>query len=218
MRLLGAGAPAGVTRRVKDDVMTWANLVTLIRLMGLPLFAWLAIGPGQTAAALWVLIAIAATDWVDGYLARRLDQVSVIGTTMDPVADRLMIFTVALALAINGVAPWWVLAGIAIPDFTLGLLAVAKFHGNPRIAATRLGKIRTALLMIGLPVMMLNRAFDAIGSWVDTVALAIVIVGLVGHWVVGAHYLRVMVKRSKPPTWAEREAARARKQRPPSAR
>ncbi|SDR84444.1 CDP-diacylglycerol--glycerol-3-phosphate 3-phosphatidyltransferase [Paraoerskovia marina] len=198
MRLMGAGAPEGVTRTVKDDILTWANLVTLIRLMGLPLFAWLAIGPGETAAALWVLVAIAATDWVDGYLARRLDQVSVIGTAMDPVADRLMIFTVALVLAINGIAPWWVLVGIVVPDLILGTFALVKFHGNPRIAATRLGKIRTALLMIGLPVMMLTRAFDAIGSWVDTVALVIVVVGLIGHWVVGAHYLRVMIRMPAP--------------------
>ncbi|WP_081829533.1 CDP-alcohol phosphatidyltransferase family protein [Paraoerskovia marina] len=198
MRLMGAGAPEGVTRTVKDDILTWANLVTLIRLMGLPLFAWLAIGPGETAAALWVLVAIAATDWVDGYLARRLDQVSVIGTAMDPVADRLMIFTVALVLAINGIAPWWVLVGIVVPDLILGTFALVKFHGNPRIAATRLGKIRTALLMIGLPVMMLTRAFDAIGSWVDTVALVIVVVGLIGHWVVGSHYLRVMIRMPAP--------------------
>ncbi|GII99816.1 cardiolipin synthase [Sediminihabitans luteus] len=195
MRLIGAGAPRGVTRAVRDDVLTWANLATVLRLLGLPLFAWLVLGPGEYRAAIWVLVVIGATDWVDGYLARRLDQVSRFGAALDPIADRLMIVTVTLVLAAVGIVPWWVLVAIVVPDLTLGLVALVKFHGNPEVPVTIVGKVRTALLMLGLPVMLLARTFDAVHSGVYVAAEVVVFAGCAGHWIAAGQYLRAMLSR-----------------------
>lgn len=69
---------------------TWPNLVTLVRLLCLPVFLWLLFSREQREAAAWLLGALGATDWVDGWLARRLDQRSEFGAVFDPAVDRLL--------------------------------------------------------------------------------------------------------------------------------
>ena len=72
---------------------TWPNLVTAVRLAFLPVFFWLVFATDHWAMAAWLLGVLGATDWIDGYLARRLHQVSSIGKVLDPVADRILVIS-----------------------------------------------------------------------------------------------------------------------------
>ena len=96
---------------------TWPNLVTIVRLLLLPVFLWLLFSTGHRALAAWLLAALGATDWLDGYLARRLDQVSNVGKVLDPVADRLLVMVglLAVAGAFGLVLAWIVLLGYVKP-------------------------------------------------------------------------------------------------------
>src|SRR4029450_629077 len=96
--------PAGA----RDRVLTLPNLVTVVRLSCLPVFLWLLFGLEDRAAAAWLLAALGATDWVDGYLARHLHQESELGKVLDPVADRLLFLAGAGGILAGGSVAWWV--------------------------------------------------------------------------------------------------------------
>src|ERR1019366_9943859 len=103
----------GESEGVDAGWLTWANAVTLLRLAFLPVFLWLLFGTNHRAEAAWLLAVLGATDWIDGYLARRLHQVSNVGKVLDPTADRLLVITGLLAVAAAGGVPWW-FAGLAL--------------------------------------------------------------------------------------------------------
>src|SRR5438552_2478489 len=102
------------------NVWTVPNLVTVVRLAGVPLFLWLVLGAHADGWAVAVLAIGGTTDWVDGFLARRLGQVSRLGELLDPLADRLYIVATVIALTIRDVLPLW---------FTLALLVRELFMG-----------------------------------------------------------------------------------------
>ena len=102
------GPPAGEV----DTLWTIPNLFTLLRLLCLPLFVWLLFGLPSRQAAAWLLGVLGATDWVDGYLARRLGQTSEFGKKFDPTVDRLMFVVAIVAIIINDAMPLWF--GIAV--------------------------------------------------------------------------------------------------------
>src|SRR5579863_26527 len=87
--------------------LTWPNLITAIRLALLPLFFWLLFDTNHRAVAAWLLATLGATDWIDGFLARRLHQVSNVGKIIDPVADRVLVICGLLAVAAAAGVPWW---------------------------------------------------------------------------------------------------------------
>src|SRR5437867_2580219 len=89
-------------------VRTVPNAISVIRLLCAPLFLWLLFGAEDRVAAFVLLGVLGATDWVDGWIARRFDQGSVLGKVLDPVADRVLLLTAAVALTADGVVPTWV--------------------------------------------------------------------------------------------------------------
>src|SRR5262245_26423075 len=91
-----------IDRREVDPIWTVPNLFTLIRLLCLPLFVWLLFGLPSRQAAAWLLGGLGATDWVDGYLARRLGQTSEFGKKFDPTVDRILFVVAVIAIMING--------------------------------------------------------------------------------------------------------------------
>src|SRR5215510_13821732 len=97
----------------ESRILTLPNIVTLVRLACLPVFLWLLFGVEDRAAAAWLLAALGATDWVDGYLARHMHQVSELGKILDPVADRLLFIVGAGGIVIDGSVPVW-FAGIVL--------------------------------------------------------------------------------------------------------
>ncbi len=208
MRIIGAGTPAGEERIARSEVLTWANLVTMIRLLGLPLFMWLVLGPEEHGLALIVLVIVGGTDWVDGYLARKLDQVSHLGVALDPIVDRLMIVVVSITFALAVVAPWWLVSTIVVPDLSLAIVAMVRFRGNPGIPASLLGKTRTALLMVGLPLMFISGALGTAFQVLHVTGVVITVLGCIGHWLAATHYMTIMfrmpVRRSARTELSER--------------
>jgi cardiolipin synthase (CMP-forming) len=138
-------------------ILTIPNLVTLIRLGCVPLFCWLLFGKDDRTAAAWLLAALGCTDWVDGYLARRLNQVSEIGKVLDPTADRILLGTVVISLTIDGSVPpivgWGVLAREVLVSAAVLALAAA---GARRIDVQWAGKAGTLALMVAFPLFMMG--------------------------------------------------------------
>jgi len=104
-------------------ILTIPNVISAVRIATIPLFLWLLLGADRPAAAGWTLLAIGGTDWVDGYLARRLDQVSELGKVLDPVADRLAIVAAVIGGWIGGVIPWWVALLLMTREAAVALMA-----------------------------------------------------------------------------------------------
>src|SRR5450830_931784 len=119
MRFIGAGTRPGQPQSHSDMVFTLPNLLTVIRFLGVPLFIWLVLAKQEYGAAAIVLAVMGSTDWVDGYIARRFNQMSNLGRIMDPIADRLSLIAVAVTLVIAGVVEWWYLTALLVPDMIL---------------------------------------------------------------------------------------------------
>lgn len=170
-------------------MLTVPNLISIIRLLAIPVFLWLLLGRNDTAAAAWVLAAIGATDWVDGVLARRLRQVSELGKFLDPLADRA-----AIAAALIG--GWW--AGVVPSVLALPLLiregivammtAWLGWRKLPKLEVRYMGKAATLLLYVAIPAFYLAGAGVAstvmvrVGWVVGTAGLALYYLVLGQYW------------------------------------
>jgi cardiolipin synthase len=138
-----------------DRILTVPNLITLVRLCCLPIFVWLLLGQGNREAAGWLLAALGATDWVDGYVARRFHQVSTVGKVLDPVADRLLFFTAIVAIIIDGAAPLWFCIAVLVREAVVaGATLVLAALGARRIDVTWYGKAGTFGLMFAFPLFL----------------------------------------------------------------
>lgn len=136
---------------------TVPNLITLIRLLCIPLFLWLLFGRDNQAGAAWLLGGLGATDWVDGYLARRYGWVSELGKMLDPTADRLLFIVGVGGIIAAGAAPLWFAWLVVVREAIFGA-TVAGFTlaGMKRFDVTFLGKAATLCLMFAMPAFMLG--------------------------------------------------------------
>ncbi len=143
-----------------DGMVTIPNAVTLIRLLCLPIFLWVLFGLNNQHAAAWLLGSIGATDWVDGYLARRLNQTSEFGKIFDPTVDRLLFFVGVIALIIDGSVPlWFAVIVLGRELFVAAMMLVATFVFNmERFDVTWWGKTATFLLMLTFPGFLMGES------------------------------------------------------------
>jgi cardiolipin synthase (CMP-forming) len=190
VRMFDAGLQADRPVVVHDRVWTVANAITFVRLAGLPLFVYLVLGSGAYGMAFLTLALVAATDWVDGYVARRFDQVTKLGQVLDPLIDRALLATAGITLAVVGALPWWVLAAVVLRDALVLGLAYAWFGGNPGIPVNRLGKLSTACLLIGVPGFLLGFMDWGGATFWGALGWAFTAVGLVTYYAAGAMYFR----------------------------
>jgi cardiolipin synthase (CMP-forming) len=180
-----AGESAGAA---ESRIWTIPNLLSMLRLALVPPFLVLVI-VGDYVAALIVLIAASLTDLLDGYLARRLNQVTRLGQLLDPAADRLYIFAALLGLAAHGLVPWWIVIVIVARDvFLLVLGVVLANHGYGPLPVHQLGKVATFALFFGLPVIMLGLAFPVVQPVSEPVGWAITLWGAFLYWWAGIIY------------------------------
>jgi cardiolipin synthase len=138
-------------------VLTIPNLLSLLRLLGVPLFLWLLLGPHADVAALSVLMFAGFSDWLDGKLARLLNQTSRIGILLDPAADRLYILATLTAFGLRDIIPWWLAGLIVGRDAVLGgcLLVLRRYgYGPPQVHY--LGKAATLNLLYAFPLLLLG--------------------------------------------------------------
>lgn len=136
-------------------MLTVPNAITFVRLGAIPVFLWLLFGRANPTAAAVLLAGLGATDWVDGYLARHLNQVSALGKVLDPVADRLLLLTAVVGIFVEGAVPvlvfWPVIARELL--VTVAVLALAGL-GARRIDVTWFGKAGTFCLMVAFPLFL----------------------------------------------------------------
>ena len=148
----------------KNEILTVPNLITLARLLCLPLFVWLIFAEGRVLPAAWLLAALGATDWVDGYFARRFNQVSALGKVLDPLADRLMLVTAVVTMLIKGYAPVWLLVAVGVREVAVSAaVLVLAAQGVKRIDVSWWGKAGTFGLMFAFPPLIAASALD--GFW-----------------------------------------------------
>ncbi|MCU1553801.1 MAG: CDP-diacylglycerol--glycerol-3-phosphate 3-phosphatidyltransferase [Arthrobacter sp.] len=197
MKFIGAGARPGQPQIHHDTVFTIPNVLTVVRFLGVPFFIWLVLGPREYGYGALVLAVMAGTDWVDGYIARRFNQMSRLGRIMDPIADRLALIAVAVALVIAGVVEWWYLTALLVPDTILLAVSLYYFRGHPDLPVSRIGKIRTALLLVGTPLLVLSKLPIPATEIYAVVAWIFLAPGLLGHWIAGYNYFGAIVRKGK---------------------
>jgi cardiolipin synthase len=159
-------------------VLTAPNVITLVRLLCIPLFLWLLFGAHRQTLAAVLLAVLGTTDWIDGYVARRYHQVSTLGKILDPAADRILVGTAVIAVIIHGAVPLWfgvaTLAREALVSVMVLLLAAL---GAARINVLWVGKAGTFGLMVAYPGFLLSYGT---ASWQGPIRVAAWVCGAVG--------------------------------------
>ena len=176
--VLGQGRPAD-REELPDRIWTLPNALSVLRLLGVPLFLWLLLGPHADGWAILVLALSGVSDWADGKLARLLDQSSRLGALLDPAADRLYIVATLVALALREVVPLWLVAVLVGRELVLGLLLlVLRHYGYPPPQVHYLGKAATFLLLYAFPCLLLaDAASSSVAAVVRPIAWALTIWG-----------------------------------------
>jgi cardiolipin synthase (CMP-forming) len=134
-------APVGTPENPSDAILTLPNLITFARLALIPLFMWLALGPKNMGAAWVVGFTAGSTDWIDGRVARRFNQVSKLGIAIDPLFDRITVAAAATVIIMRDIAPVWAVVVVLARDgVLLAMLPYLSARGVPRPAVTQVGK------------------------------------------------------------------------------
>ena len=172
----------------RQRIWTIPNLISFARLVGVPVFLYLMLVVHADIAAVIVLVIGGSSDWVDGYLARRLNQVSRLGELMDPLADRLYIFATLIAFAVRGVVPWLFVIVLVARDVLLTLcLAVLRRYGYGPPPVHYLGKTATFILLLAFPMLLLAKATGA--TFWYAAGWGFAWWGIVLYWVAGLFYI-----------------------------
>jgi cardiolipin synthase len=172
-----------------NRILTIPNLVSFVRLLGIPVFWWALLVEDNVALAAWLIFIIGWTDWIDGYLARRLGQVSELGKILDPVADRLMIASAVIGGLIADVLPAWFGWGLIAREILVGAVALnLAARGGGTVEVRFVGKAATFALYGAVPAFYLAAAGAA--EWLLwPVAWILGIIGLVLYWYVAFLYI-----------------------------
>lgn len=180
-------AESGVV--VTNRVATLPNLLSVARLLGVPLFLWLVLGPQQDGWALVVLMVSGFTDWLDGKLARSLNQTSKLGQILDPVADRLYILAVLVGLALRDIIPVWLAVILPLRDVLLfTLVPLLRTRGYTALPVHFLGKAATANLLYAFPLLLLGDGTGTLARLADVFGWALAIWGTGLYWWAGFLY------------------------------
>jgi cardiolipin synthase len=187
--------PPRPAERVSTAIRTVPNAVTLARLLLMPLCAYL-LATGRFGWGIALTAVVGSTDWVDGWLARRTGQVSRLGQLLDPLADRLLIVSVAIALVIQDVVPWQAAVLLLARDLVL-LCAwpLLKRRGIEPPEVILLGKAATLVLLIALPVLTLGATGVAVADAARVLGLLGLWAGVVMYYLAGAVYVRMVLDR-----------------------
>ncbi len=147
-----------------DRVLTVPNVLSVVRLVLIGVFVYLLLWTDAYALAVAVLMICGASDWLDGKLARLLDQYSRVGELLDPAVDRLFMVIVPISFAIAGIVPWWVIVVLIVRDGLLAaMLPILRSRGLSALPVTYIGKAATFALMSAFPLILLGQ-WDALWS------------------------------------------------------
>ncbi|MBV9140829.1 MAG: CDP-alcohol phosphatidyltransferase family protein [Pseudonocardiales bacterium] len=162
--------PRPQARNPADRLLTVPNVLSLLRLAGIPLLLWLLLGPHEDLLAVLVLALLGLTDWLDGKLARLLNQSSTLGALLDPAIDRLYTLGTLVTFGVREILPWWVVAVLITRDLVLlAALPVLRHHGYGPLPVHYVGKAATLCLLYAFPLLLLAHA---VHGWVGASAQA----------------------------------------------
>lgn len=171
-------------------VWTVPNLLSLLRLLGVPLFLWLALGPHADGWAFAVLVFAGISDYLDGKIARRYNQSSRLGALLDPAADRLYILATIVALTLRDIVPVWLAVAVPLRDVLLALtLPVLRRHGYGPLPVHLLGKAATFSLLYAFPMLLLSDGTGTLAAIARPTGWAFVTWGVVLYWWAGWLYV-----------------------------
>ena len=172
-----------------DRVWTIPNVVSIVRLAGVPLFLWLILVVEADGWALVVLMLSGVTDYLDGYLARKLNQTSKLGEILDPVADRLYILSTVVAFAARDIIPvWWAVLLPLRDAFLWTLVPFLRTRGYSSLPVHFLGKAATAALLYAFPLLLLGDGEGVLATLAQVFGWAFAVWGTALYWWAGLLY------------------------------
>jgi cardiolipin synthase len=171
-----------VTTESGERVWTVPNAFSLARLLGVPLFLWLVLAR-EDWWALGLLIFAGLSDWLDGKLARMLDQTTRLGTILDPAADRLYIFATLIGLTVRHIVPLWLAAALVAREIFMGVvLLVVRRYGYGALPVHFVGKAATMALLSAFPLLLLGDHPGAAGTVAKIIGWSFAIWGTALYW------------------------------------
>lgn len=174
----------------EDRILTVPNLISLVRLACIPVFLWLLFGQEDRfwAAVLWGIVG--ATDWIDGWWARKFDVVSEFGKLIDPVTDRAVLIVGIFAVGIDGSVPWWLVILTLVREVLVAIAGVVLGAlGGRRIDVTWWGKCATFGLYFAFPLLLAGAADIAIADWFRSAGWVCAIPSLIYSYLSAAEYI-----------------------------
>jgi cardiolipin synthase len=178
----------------QDRVLTIPNMISFARLAGVPVFLWLVLGVQSQAGDWWalgLLAAAGASDWLDGKLARAMNQQSRIGELLDPAADRLYIVSTVIALALRAIIGWWLVAVLAVRELLLGVVLLAlRRRGYGPLRVSFVGKAATLSLLYAFPLLFLGSHSTSYAVVARVFGWAFALWGTALYWWAAALYVR----------------------------
>ncbi|OOC53453.1 MULTISPECIES: CDP-alcohol phosphatidyltransferase family protein [Nocardiopsis] len=178
-----------VSPTVSDRVWTVPNLLSMLRLLGVPLFLWLILVVHADWWALFVLAAAGLSDWLDGKIARAWNQTSRLGTVLDPLADRLYIFAALLGLVVRDIVPWWLMAILVLRDVViLGALPILRHFGYGPLPVNFAGKAATLCLLYSFPLLFIAGYASIVTDVARIIGWAFALWGTALYWWAGLLY------------------------------
>jgi len=172
-----------------NRVWTIPNVLSIVRLAGVPVFLWLILGPEADGWALVVLMLSGITDFLDGFLARRLNQTSKLGEILDPVADRLYILSTVIGFAVRDIIPIWLAVLLPLRDALLWVLVpFLRTRGYSALPVHFLGKAATAALLYAFPLLLLGDGDGVVATLAKVFGWAFAIWGTALYWWAGLLY------------------------------
>lgn len=161
-----------------DRLLTIPNLLSVLRLAGVPLFLYLLLGPREDGWALLILMFAGFSDWLDGKLARWLNQMSNLGALLDPAADRLYVFCTLLAFVIRDIVPLWIALVLVGREVVVGIcLLVLRQRGWGTFEVTYLGKAATFNLLYAFPLLLIAQGDSGWAQVAQPIAYAFTVWG-----------------------------------------
>jgi cardiolipin synthase (CMP-forming) len=180
-----------VSDRATSAVFTVPNLLSLLRILLIPLFVFLIVHRPTTTLGLLLFGAVSATDWIDGWVARRTGQVSELGKILDPTADRLAIAAGLIALVVRGAFPLWAALLILVRDAVILVAGVALLaRERVRVEVRFVGKAATFMLMLAIPGVSWGTLDLPLSDAALVAGWTCFVVGIVEYYVAAGVYAR----------------------------
>jgi cardiolipin synthase (CMP-forming) len=194
-----SGADLPAAQSTDAGVLTIPNALSVVRLLGVPVFLWLLLGPREDVIAIVLLAVSGFTDWLDGVLARKLNQQSQFGAFLDPLADRLYILATLVGLVLRDIIPWELATVIVLRDLLLLLMAPGlRKRGYAALPVHYLGKAATFALLYAFPLLLLGNGHNTLAHIAKPIAWAFTIWGTAMYLWAGVIYAiqyRALVRR-----------------------